>query len=955
MKAKTIWIGFILLIVLNLTGCGREPQEFDGENAWMHLKELTAEDKSGRFPGTQGHEQAAEYIADKFLEMGLQPDGETGGYFQEFSCVTPVLASPPIFEIIDETGVILESFVHRVDYAEVTKDFAAGGVADGTMEIYRGIESLQEGTSILLLTDSSQYTEANCKAFAERGVKAVIRSMQKELRGENYDRLIKSVYLGERKELFVEQGLVSLVVSEATMQKLLAYGEQDLTARIDVDLQFPKVIAKNVIGVVEGVDPELKDEVILISAHYDHVGVDPDGSIYSGALDNASGVSAMLELARIFSASKPGRTMVFVAFDAEEIGLKGSHYFAYHASKNILPLEHAQVINLDMIGSMDPVVLSVAKEYGQEENLLGERDIDDLIQEIRSVAEQQNLLLEFNCQSAGSDHMSFLSRGIPAVSFVHMSTNKIHTPEDTIDNCSIERMKDVGDLLVSVLDRLANQRKGSFALFSGGVTAPRIIGLVVWILILLVLVWWRIIRRKKNRQRYSLIAVFLAMTMIVLIILGSQIGMKRDLPASLASTPWNRRVAVDSPGIHGVIGLKSEEDLVCIVSTNRGDRVIRLDETGKLISQKDWQGGDDFDKDEDWIDAKNLQEPRLLGQTDDQGRIHIIVTKVNESGQEELFYRWINRMGIMSQPVFLAQVDRNEEWIFVMDQAIGMVLFREQDETSLLKFPLGTVRATSIIRKPLVIHDTSGALIHVQEFQVLNSNGSLVSVVATGMLDTGESLIEQLEFRQGKVAGHRTIYRTKSGMIEDLSFVSMNGYDYLAWMDQEAERVNVISSNLIFGVSPFQTSLILAVSFLIQSLIQGMIVFITRIYWILPGGICLLIFAIRREEEISFKGVCFAMGLNLAFQALTFGMPKLLGIVAENWIVTIGMAIVVSLIVWLYRLERGRCSPIRWFMIFTVLNIFFISMLYGTIIFETGLERLNQIEFFGSQSEMLDK
>ncbi len=955
MKAKTIWIGFILLMVLNLTGCGREPQEFDGENAWVHLKELTAEDKSGRFPGTKGHDQAAEYIADKFQEMGLQPDGGTGSYFQEFSCVTPVLASPPKFEIMDASGVELESLEHRVDYAEATKGFATGGVAEGTMEIYRGIESLQEETSILLLTDSSQYSEENCKAFAEWGVKAVIRSTQKKLRGENYDRLIKSVYLGERKESFVEQGLISLVVTEATMQKLLEYAEQDLIARIDVDLQFPKVAAKNVIGMVEGVDPELKDEVILITAHYDHVGVDPDGSVYPGVLDNASGVSAMMELARIFSVSKPGRTMVFVAFDAEEIGLKGSHYFAYHASKKILPLEHAQVINLDMIGSTEPVVLSVVTEYGKEEKILGETDISDLIQEIHCVAEKQNLLLEFNRQSAGSDHMSFLSRGVPAVSFVHMSTNKIHTPEDTIGNCSVERMEEVGDLLVSLLDRVANQRRGALTVSLGVVTVPKIIGISVWLLGLAFLIWRRVIRRKKRKHRHSLLAIFLVMTVISLIILGTRSDFERDLPASLAPTPWNRMVAVDLPGIQGLIDFKSAGDLVCVASTAGGDRVIRLNETGKRSGQKDWQEYDVFAEDVDWVDDGDSEDSGVLGQMDDQGRVHMIFPEVNESGQEELFYRWINRTGTISQPVFLGQVDRNEDWTFVMDQAMGMVLFCKQDKTSLLKFPLGTDRATSITHMPLVIHDISGAFIHVQEFQFLNSNGSLISVVATGMLDTGESLIEQLELRQGKVAGHRTIYRTKMGMIEDLSFVSMNGYDYLAWMDQEAERVNVISSNPIFGVSPFQTSLILAVSFLIQSLIQGMIVFITRIYWILPGGICLLIFVIRREEEISLKGVCFAIGLNILFQALTFGMPNLLGRAAENWIVTIGVAMVVAVIVWLYGLERGRCSPIRRFMIFTVLNVFFISMLYGTIIFETGLDRLNQTEFFGSQSEMLNK
>ena len=131
------------------------------------------------------------------------------------------------------------------------------------------------------------------------------------------------------------------------------------TITISVDVARREVAASNVIGILEGSDPKLKNEAIVIGAHYDHLGLGGEGSlaqvegeVHHGADDNASGTAGLLELARSFSAQrqKPRRTIVFAAFSGEEEGLLGSNYYVNHP---IVPLANTvAMINMDMIGRM---------------------------------------------------------------------------------------------------------------------------------------------------------------------------------------------------------------------------------------------------------------------------------------------------------------------------------------------------------------------------------------------------------------------------------------------------------------------------------------------------------------------------------------------------------------------------------------------------------------------------
>jgi aminopeptidase YwaD len=234
----------------------------------------------------------------------------------------------------------------------------------------------------------------------------------------------------------------------------------------------------NVVGILPGSDPKLKNEAIVIGAHYDHLGHGGEGSlapregdIHHGADDNASGVAGMLELARIFSAqgARPKRTIVFIAFSGEEEGLLGSNYYVNHP---IVPLaQTVAMINMDMIGRMKNNNLIVggigtAPEWRaliESENQMQSLTINasapagesidtrsrtsasaPLVvgangRTIVSSAAGKNFVLTLNEDGFGpSDHSSFYSKQVPVLFFWTGTHEDYHKPSDTADKINYE-------------------------------------------------------------------------------------------------------------------------------------------------------------------------------------------------------------------------------------------------------------------------------------------------------------------------------------------------------------------------------------------------------------------------------------------------------------------------------------------------------------------------------------
>jgi hypothetical protein len=214
----------------------------------------------------------------------------------------------------------------------------------------------------------------------------------------------------------------------------------------------------NVVAVLEGRDPALRSETVLLTAHYDHLGVH-NGRVYPGANDNTSGTVAVLELARRFAQSKtrPKRTLMFAVFGSEEELMLGSYYYVQHPLR---PLDRTRaVLNLDMIGRNEAHipqsegVLDIAADTSNRMNLIGGYYSPDLVETLRRANRSAGLVLETKFDRDHSlntlfrcDHLPFLLANVPAVWIFGGFHPGYHEPSDTMDRLNYPKITKAIDL-----------------------------------------------------------------------------------------------------------------------------------------------------------------------------------------------------------------------------------------------------------------------------------------------------------------------------------------------------------------------------------------------------------------------------------------------------------------------------------------------------------------------------
>ncbi|MDE0959773.1 MAG: M20/M25/M40 family metallo-hydrolase, partial [Planctomycetota bacterium] len=207
-------------------------------------------------------------------------------------------------------------------------------------------------------------------------------------------------------------------------------------------------LGRNVVGRMPGTDPDLRDEYIVIGAHYDHVGrgVSPGlsrggtvGEIHNGADDNASGVAALLEVAEAYALNrlKTRRTLLFVAFDAEELGLHGSNAFVADGGYDAGSI--AGMVNMDMISRNQERVVKVGRRASDE-------SLGQIIYEMAKLLELQIDETGMDSVLQRSDQAPFLQQGIPSVFFFGGFHEDYHTPSDDVEDVIPAKLQNVARL-----------------------------------------------------------------------------------------------------------------------------------------------------------------------------------------------------------------------------------------------------------------------------------------------------------------------------------------------------------------------------------------------------------------------------------------------------------------------------------------------------------------------------
>jgi Zn-dependent M28 family amino/carboxypeptidase len=439
---------FKLLIAVLLLATPAVAQDLDpsAEKLQKHVSYLASDELDGRRTGTKGANDAARYIAAEFERLGLEPAHATDSrkinvksarYLQTFSYIGRVelgknnvlsLGSGETLKPGEDWMPLGISPNQKLDLTGVVNAGYGISASELNYNDYKGTYSKTQVAVIQKGTPDGdnphgRFTTAGQLRFKvaaaqSAGVGALlIISSEDDLKN---DALAKLQY-----DNVGLAGIPVALISKQVAEKLANAKEVKLTT----DVVRVGVPAHNVVGVIEGSDPVLKNESIVIGAHYDHLGRGGEGSlaprsgeIHHGADDNASGTAGVLELARIFSAqrAKLKRTLVFVAFSGEEEGLLGSNYYVNHP---LVPLDKTvAMINMDMIGRMKDRKLVVggvgtAKEWRQ---LL--------------TSSNEGFELTMNEDGYGpSDHSSFYIKQIPVLFFWTGTHNDYHKPSDTFE------------------------------------------------------------------------------------------------------------------------------------------------------------------------------------------------------------------------------------------------------------------------------------------------------------------------------------------------------------------------------------------------------------------------------------------------------------------------------------------------------------------------------------------
>jgi Zn-dependent M28 family amino/carboxypeptidase len=446
--------------------------EISADRMLENIKILSSDEYEGRAPASKGEELATHFIEAQFKQLGLEPGNPDGTYFQHVPMVgitadpatelvfaSPASGKPVTLKYADdfvawtkrvEPSVRVNAEMVFVGYGVVAPEYK--------WDDYKGVDV--KGKVLVMLIndppvpdpqDPSQLDEKTFKGkamtyygrwtykfeiAAEKGAAACLIVHQTGPAGYPWG-VVKSSNTGEQfslvaadrgmsrsavegwmtqekaRELFAMTGRDFDTLEKAAVRRDFRPVDLGVKASLALKNRIRTIESKNVVARLEGSDPKLRDEYVIYTAHWDHLGIGPEingDKIYHGALDNASGVAALLELGRAYQrlAPPPRRSILFLSVTAEEKGLLGSQYYAEHP---LYPLAKTlAAINMDGLNPLGPT-----KDI--EIIGLGQSTLDDVA---KAVAAEQGRVVKPDAEPEKgfyyrSDHFNFAKQGVPAL------------------------------------------------------------------------------------------------------------------------------------------------------------------------------------------------------------------------------------------------------------------------------------------------------------------------------------------------------------------------------------------------------------------------------------------------------------------------------------------------------------------------------------------------------------
>ena len=324
-----------------------------------HMNYLAGDALAGRGSGTPQEHQAAEYVASELRRYGVAPAGDDGGYLQHIALEYRSLAAQPVLSFESGGETVRWPNGHRIAVAWLGDAPISGPLQKLDPSDPKAV--VKPGAVVLLTSTNDATAWRQAYEISQRGATLVLvpesPSLESAWTGARHLPKLPPRIQALPKETGIQE--MSMVVLRAAAFKTLSTVVEGTTVRLEAKLNPVQAGETwNTVGMIAGSDPSLRDQAVLFSAHIDHLGTKTTSHgkvIYHGADDDASGVSAVLELARAFTSGlPPRRTVLFAFFGSEERGGLGSTYFRQYPP---VPLSHiVAALEFEMLGRTDAAI-----------------------------------------------------------------------------------------------------------------------------------------------------------------------------------------------------------------------------------------------------------------------------------------------------------------------------------------------------------------------------------------------------------------------------------------------------------------------------------------------------------------------------------------------------------------------------------------------------------------------
>ena len=491
MKSKLKLIVVLNVLSLLCTSAQTTNPEITSDELKAHVKYLASDELEGRGSGTEGNRKAAEYIAKYFKQYGLKPAGDDGTYFQKFEFVSALKlgdGNALSFEGADTRKLKVDEDFRPLGFSMNTTVsahlvFAGYGISapEKNYDDFKDIDV--SGKAVVVLrygpdgndphSDFEKYTSLRNKARIARD-KGAVALLIVIGPADGDDDLIKLSF----DNAFANSGIAAISIKRSALNSVFKSAGRDLKDIQDsikssktsmafdipgVSVQLKTDVVKimgetsNILGLIEGNDPALASEVVVLGAHMDHLGYGGPGSgslvpdsheIHNGADDNASGTSALMELAEKFSSNRSHikRSLLCVAFSGEELGTLGSAHYVNHPFISLQ--KTVAMFNFDMVGRLEKGTLTV---YGTGTS----REWPDLLG--RFNRDSAFTLKQIADGFGPSDQTQFYAKDIPVLFFFTGTHSDYHKPSDDWDKLNYPGEETIARYAYNMIADVAQQ------------------------------------------------------------------------------------------------------------------------------------------------------------------------------------------------------------------------------------------------------------------------------------------------------------------------------------------------------------------------------------------------------------------------------------------------------------------------------------------------------------------